>query len=83
MNYNLDITNDRCPLTFIKTAYQLSKMNDGDILELLISEGEPLTSVSKEVEEYGHKIISVVHVSGSTYKITIQKSSDEKLSEIS
>ena len=33
--YKLDITKDRCPMTFVKTKLQLEQLKDGDTLEFL------------------------------------------------
>jgi TusA-related sulfurtransferase len=73
MKHTLDITQDKCPLTFIKTAHHLSKMEAGEILEILISDGEPLESVPKELEEYGHEVLNIEKISETQYKITVKK----------
>ena len=73
MKHTLDITQDKCPLTFIKTAHQLSKMEPGEILEISMSGGEPLESIPKELEEYGHEVISIENVSENEYKVTVKK----------
>ena len=41
----LDITKEHCPMTFVKTKIELSKLAEGDTLEVLLSEGEPLDNV--------------------------------------
>lgn len=41
----LDITKEHCPMTFVKTKIELAKLQAGDILEVLLSEGEPLDNV--------------------------------------
>ena len=41
----LDITKEHCPMTFVKTKIELSKLQPGDTLEVLLSEGEPLDNV--------------------------------------
>ena len=43
----LDITKEHCPMTFVKTKIELSKLNEGDILEVLLAEGEPLDNVPR------------------------------------
>jgi len=73
MKHTLDITQDKCPLTFIKTAHQLSKMEAGEILEILMPGGEPLESIPKELEEYGHEVLSIENISTTQYKVTVKK----------
>lgn len=69
----LDITKDRCPMTFVKTKLQLEQLADGDILEVLLSEGEPLDKVPKTVVEQGFQLLENVHVAGTTHRLVIRK----------
>jgi len=69
----LDITREHCPMTFVKTKIEMSKLQPGDILEVLLSEGEPLDNVPRNAVEQGYKVLAVEHVEGTTHKVTIQK----------
>jgi len=60
-------------MTFVKTKLELAKLNEGDILEVLLSEGEPLENVPRSATEQGYKVLSVEPVEGTTHKVTIQK----------
>ena len=59
----LDITKEHCPMTFVKTKIELSKLQTGDILEVLL----------RNAKEQGYNVISVEHVEGTTHKVTIKK----------
>ena len=69
----LDITREHCPMTFVKTKIALSKMQTGDILEVLLTEGEPLQNVPKSSREQGYKVLEVSHVGGVIHKVLIEK----------
>ena len=69
----LDITKEHCPMTFVKTKIELSKLQPGDILEVLLSEGEPLDNVPRNAKDQGYNVIGVEHVEGTTYKVIIKK----------
>ena len=69
----LDITKEHCPMTFVKTKIELSKLAKGDILEVLLAEGEPLDNVPRNAKDQGYDVISTEHVEGTTYKVTIRK----------
>lgn len=69
----LDITKEHCPMTFVKTKIQLSKLNTGDILEVLLNEGEPLQNVPRSAREQGFNVLEVAHVEGKTHKVLILK----------
>ncbi|MBQ9229746.1 MAG: sulfurtransferase TusA family protein [Prevotella sp.] len=69
----LDITKEHCPMTFVKTKIELSKLQAGDILEVLLSEGEPLDNVPRNAADQGYEVLSVEHVEGTTHKVIIKK----------
>jgi TusA-related sulfurtransferase len=71
--FKIDITKDHCPMTFVKTKLQLEKLNTGDRLEVLLSEGEPLDNVPKSAAEQGYKVIETALVSGKTHRVVIEK----------
>ena len=60
-------------MTFVKTKLRLAQINTGDILEVLLTEGEPLNNVPKSAKEQGFNVLSVQHVEGNIHKVTIQK----------
>jgi len=69
----LDITKDHCPMTFVKTKIELSKLQAGDKLEVLLTEGEPLDNVPKSATEQGYKVLEISHVKDKAHKIIIEK----------
>lgn len=73
MTHTLDITKEHCPMTFVKTKLKLAQIAEGDILEVLLTEGEPLDNVPLSATEQGYKVLSTEKVEGTTYKVTIQK----------
>lgn len=60
-------------MTFVKTKLKLAQIQKGDILEVLLTEGEPLNNVPRSAEEQGFKVLSVEHVAGTTHRVTIEK----------
>ena len=60
-------------MTFVKTKIELSRLQEGDILEVLLSEGEPLDNVPRNAVEQGYNVLSVEHVEGTPHKVTIKK----------
>lgn len=73
MKHTLDITQEHCPMTFVRTKLKLAQIAKGDTLEILLNEGEPLNNVPRSAEEQGYKVLSIEHVSGTTHKIIIEK----------
>jgi TusA-related sulfurtransferase len=69
----LDIIKDRCPMTFVKAKLQLEQMEDGDILEILLTEGEPLDKVPRTCTEQGFQVQEITHVKDNVHKIIVKK----------
>lgn len=57
--YFLDITDDICPMTYVKVRLQIEKMLTDEIIEIRLKGSEPLQNVPASVVELGHKILSV------------------------
>lgn len=68
----IDITQEICPMTFVKTKLKLETMSSGQILEVTLREGEPLTNVPKSVIAEGHKVLDICH-EGDYYKLLIER----------
>ncbi|MFC1713642.1 sulfurtransferase TusA family protein [Candidatus Poribacteria bacterium] len=73
MKHFLDITKDHCPMTFVKVKLKLEKIDEGDQLEVLLTEGEPLRNVPKSAAEQGHKIINIESREDGNYQVVIEK----------
>ncbi|HBH85513.1 MAG: response regulator SirA [Bacteroidetes bacterium GWE2_41_25] len=71
--FNLDITKEHCPMTFVKTKIQLAKIAKDDILEVLVTEGEPLENIPKSSTEQGFEILGIENLHDNIYKIRIKK----------
>ncbi len=69
----IDITSDTCPMTFVKTKLKIEKMQSGQILEVLLNDGEPLRNVPLSAKELGHAILSITPQEDSKYILLIQK----------
>ena len=60
-------------MTFVKTKFALSKLRDGDILEVLLTAGEPLDNVPRSAREQGFQVLSVEQIDAAVHKVTIKK----------
>lgn len=69
----LDITRDHCPMTFVKAKLELSRLQAGDLLDVLLTEGEPLENVPRSAAELGHTIVEIAHVAGAIHRVRIRK----------
>ena len=55
----IDITNDLCPMTFVRTRLALDRMAPGEILRVRLKGDEPLRNVPRSAQEQGHEVLSL------------------------
>lgn len=68
----LDLRGVICPYNFVKTKLKLETMDPGDLLSVLLDEGDPINNVPKSIQNEGHLIQSQDLMDGY-YRIVIQK----------
>jgi len=73
----LDITQEVCPLTFVKTKLLLERMAPGQTAAVRLRGAEPLENVPQSVREHGHTVLSLQAeepaAPGSTHLLVIRK----------
>lgn len=57
-DHRLDITQDVCPMTFVKTKLLLERMSPGETAEIRLTGEEPLANVPRSVAEHGHEVVA-------------------------
>ncbi len=70
--YDLDLSGVPCPINFVKTKLKLEELTSGDTLEVLLDDGEPISSVPRAVKDEGHKVLKV-EPEGKQYKVLIER----------
>ncbi len=69
----IDITDVACPITFVKTKVALEDMEDGEILEVHLNDGEPVQNVPRSLKEEGHKVLELSQNEDGTYTLFVEK----------
>ena len=69
----LDITDVVCPMTFVKTKVALEDLDDGQILELRLNDGEPIQNLPRSLKDDGHKILEIANTDDGTFTIWVEK----------
>lgn len=69
----LDITDVVCPMTFVKTKVALEDLDDGQILELRLNDGEPIQNLPRSLKDDGHKILELANNDDGTFTIWVEK----------
>lgn len=55
----MDITQEVCPLTFVKTKLRLEKLSNGQTLAVRLVGKEPLENVPRSVAEQGDRVLAL------------------------
>lgn len=55
----LDISNDVCPMTFVRTRLALDRMVPGQVLLVKLRGEEPVRNVPRTAAEQGHQVLSL------------------------
>ena len=71
----LDLRGVICPYNFVKTKLRLDTMVPGEILAVLLDDGEPIRNVPQSVENEGHTVLSR-ELEGEYHRVCIQKNQD-------
>ncbi len=69
----LDLSGVMCPMNFVKTKLQLEEMDEGQILKVIIDDGEPVRNVPRSVKAEGHKVLELDDTGDGHYSLVIEK----------
>ncbi|MDR0722169.1 MAG: sulfurtransferase TusA family protein [Treponema sp.] len=69
----VDITHVVCPITFVKTKVALDELEDGQVLEVRLNQGEPIQNVPQSLKEEGHHLLKVNQNEDGTYRLLVRK----------
>ena len=72
----VDITDVNCPVTFVKTKVALEELDDGQILQVHLNDGEPVQNVPRSIKEEGHEVLDLSENGDGTYELFIRKVGD-------
>lgn len=68
----LDLHGVVCPINFAKTKLALEELEPGELLEVILDEGDAMLNVPRSLKEEGHRIVKV-EPSGETFRVVIEK----------
>ncbi len=71
----LDLRGVICPYNFVKTKLKLDTMSAGEILAVILDDGDPIRNVPQSVENEGHTILTQDQL-GASHRVLIQKGED-------
>ena len=54
----IDLRGLKCPVNFAKTKVQMARMIPGEIIEVVLDDGEPIQNVPRSAQLEGHKVLN-------------------------
>lgn len=70
--FQLNLRGVCCPINFVRTKLKLEEMKNGEVLEVILDDGEPMKNVPRSVKDEGHEIIKVEKF-GDGFRLLIKK----------
>jgi tRNA 2-thiouridine synthesizing protein A len=70
--YRIDVRGVRCPVTFVHVKVGLDAIRAGQVLEVILSEGEQVQDVPRSLKEEGHCVLSVGR-KGDALRLLVRK----------
>lgn len=72
VDVELDLRGVICPYNFVKTKLKLETMEPGQVLAVILDEGEPIRNVPRSVSDDGHTILGQ-NLLPHGYRVIIRK----------
>ena len=69
----LDIRNEVCPMTFVRTKLALERLSGGSLLAVTLAEGEACDNVPNAAAAEGHEILSQTQEQPGIWRLLIRK----------
>jgi TusA-related sulfurtransferase len=70
---SLDITQETCPMTFVRTRLELDRLAAGQVLAVLLKGAEPLENVPRTAREQGHAVLAEEAQPDGSTRLLIRK----------
>lgn len=70
---SLDVSNEVCPMTFVRTRLALDRLPAGALLEVRLVGEEPLRNVPRTAIEQGHQVLRQDHQPDGTVLLLLRK----------
>ena len=70
---SIDLRGVLCPMNFVKTKLQLEEMEEGQVLEVVLDDGEAMRNVPRSLKEEGHRIVTVQKLDDGAFKLLVRK----------
>ena len=67
----IDLVGVACPENSMRATLRLDTMDDGEILEMLLSDGEAITTFVPNLESEGYTVLRMERIDDSTWRVFV------------
>jgi len=75
MRNTIDLRGICCPINFVKAKLALEEANEGEVLDILLDDGEPVKNVPRSLKSEGHRLLGLKETEGH-YVLSLEKISE-------
>lgn len=68
----IDLVGVPCPQNSMRATLRLDTMDDGEVLEMLLSDGEAITTFLPNLEAEGYRIIYKERIDDNTWRVCVE-----------
>jgi tRNA 2-thiouridine synthesizing protein A len=72
MGNTIDLRGICCPTNFVKAKLALEDAGEGEVLEILLDDGEPVKNLPRSLKAEGHRLLGLKECEGH-YILTLEK----------
>jgi len=69
----LDLRGVPCPMNYVRTKLVLEEMDEGQVLEVWLSAGEPIKNVPRSAGQDGHEVLKVLPLGEDAYRLFLRR----------
>jgi tRNA 2-thiouridine synthesizing protein A len=73
INRTIDIRDEMCPYTFIKSKLAIEELESGQLLQVIVNHLPAVENVPRSMENEGHEIVDVSQQNDTDWAITVRK----------
>jgi len=69
----IDLRGVSCPTNFVKAKLALEDLENGEIAQILLDDGEPVKNVPRSLKADGHKLLGLKQTDDGHYILELEK----------
>ncbi len=75
-DHTVDITGQVCPMTFVVAKAAMEELALGQVLEVVMADGEPARNVPRSFKDDGHQVLRLEKRDDGHYSLFVKKTED-------